>query len=462
MTVQNERDDVVDAQESTGVVDVPVVAPELVEQAEEQRSRKVSSTTERKTPGATVLDRGLITQLVGQARGAGVGIDGEGGLLAELTKLVVESALEGEMTDHLGYDKHGRRAAVEPNARNGTRSKTVLTKAGPVEIDVPRDRAGTFTPAVVKKRQRRLGSIEDVVLSLSARGMTHGDISAHLADVYGSEVSKTTISVITDKVLDGMAEWQNRPLDPVYPVVFIDAIHVKVRDGQVANRPIYIALAVTAEGNRDILGLWLGDGGEGAKYWQQVLTEIKNRGVEDVLMLVCDGLKHLPDAVSQVWPQTVVQTCIVHLMRNSFRYAARQDWDAISRGLKPVYQAATAEAAEDRFLEFSEEWGTKYPAIIRLWSNAWAEFVPFLQFDREIRRIVCTTNAIESVNARIRKAVKARGHFPNEQAALKCVYLAVMALDPTGKGRARWTQRWKQALNAFDITFDGRLSAARN
>ncbi|MGB4777534.1 MAG: IS256 family transposase [Microbacterium sp.] len=410
-------------------------------------------------PVAPVVDRGLVEQLVAGARGSGVAIDGEGGLLAQLTKLVVESALEGELTDHLGYDKHEKGGSSGQNARNGKRSKTVISKAGPIEIDVPRDRAGTFEPVIVAKRQRRLGSIEDVVLSLSARGMTHGDISAHLADVYGSEVSKTTISTITDKVLDGMAEWQNRPLDPVYPVVFIDAIHVKIRDGQVANRPIYVALAVTTEGNRDILGLWAGDGGEGAKYWQQVLTEIKNRGVEDVLMLVCDGLRELPQSVANVWPQTIVQTCIVHLMRNSFRYASRQDWDAISRALKPVYQAATVEQAEERFLEFAEEWGGKYPAIVRLWNNAWAEFVPFLQFDREIRRIVCTTNAIESVNARIRKAVKARGHFPNEQAALKCVYLAVMALDPTGRGRSRWTQRWKQALNAFDITFDGRLSA---
>ncbi len=218
-----------------------------------------------------------MASLVEGARSQGLSVDGEGGLLAELTRLVLESALEGEITDHLGYDKHERGGSAEGNARNGTRAKTVLTKAGPATIEVPRDRAGTFQPAVVAKRQRRLGSIEDVVLSLSARGMTHGDIAAHLADVYGSDVSKTTISTITDKVLEGMAEWQGRPLDPVYPVVFIDAIHVKVRDGQVANRPIYVALAVTAEGNRDILGLWVGDGGEGAKYWLQVLTEIKNR-----------------------------------------------------------------------------------------------------------------------------------------------------------------------------------------
>ncbi|MBY6389180.1 IS256 family transposase (plasmid) [Rhodococcus erythropolis] len=426
----------------------------------EGKEQQVSTTAGEQSP---VVDKALVAQLVGQAQRQGLSVEGEDGLLGQLTKLVLESALEGEITAHLGYEKHERsESATDGNARNGTRSKTVLTKAGPVEVDVPRDRAGSFEPVAVRKWQRRLGSIEDIVLSLSARGMTHGDISAHLADVYGSEVSKTTISTITDKVLDGMAEWQNRPLDRVYPVVFVDCINVKVRDGQVANRPIYIALAVTVDGNRDILGLWAGDGGEGAKYWLQVLTEIKNRGVEDVLMLVCDGLKGLPDAVNTVWSDTIVQTCIVHLMRNSFRYSARQDWDAISRALKPVYQAATVDEAEERFLEFQEEWGQKYPAIVRLWSNSWAEFVPFLQFDREIRRIVCTTNAIESVNARIRKAVRARGHFPNEQAALKCVYLAVMALDPTGKGRARWTQRWKQALNAFDIAFDGRLSAHRH
>ncbi|GAA1341435.1 putative transposase [Kocuria palustris] len=379
------------------------------------------------------VDRALVAQLVAGAREQGLDLAGENGLLGQLTKLVLESALEGEITDHLGYEPHERGGSSDGNSRNGTRAKTVLTKAGPVAVEVPRDRAGTFEPAIVKKRQRRLGSVEDMVLSLSARGLTHGDISAHLVEVYGADVSKTTISTITDKVLEGMSEWQNRPLDPVYPVVFVDCIHVKVRDGQVANRPIYIALAVTVDGNRDILGLWAGDGGEGAKYWLQVLTEIKNRGVEDVLMLVCDGLKGLPDSVATVWPATIAQTCVVHLMRNSFRYAARQDWDAISRALKPVYQAATVAEAEERFLEFQEKWGRKYPAIVRLWSNSWAEFVPFLQFDREIRRVVCTTNAIESVNARIRKAVKARGHFPNEQAALKCVYLAVMALDPTGK-----------------------------
>ncbi|MCP2279551.1 transposase [Nocardia amikacinitolerans] len=285
--------------------------------------------------------------------------------------------------------------------------------------------------------------------------------SAHLREVYGAEVSKQTISVITDKVIDGMAEWQNRPLDPVYPVIFLDAIHVKIRDGKVANRPIYVALAVTVDGGREILGLWAGDGGEGAKFWLQILTELKNRGVEDVCMLVCDGLKGLPEAIGQTWPAAVVQTCIVHLLRASFSYAGCQYWAAIAKALKPVYTAPTEAAALERFYEFAEAWGAKYPAIVRLWENSLAEFTPFLAFDTEIRRVVCSTNAIESVNARIRRAVRARGHFPNEQAALKCVYLAVMALDPTGDGQKRWVTRWKAALNAFDITFEGRLTAGR-
>nr|WP_311923005.1 IS256 family transposase [Microbispora sp. H10836] len=403
-------------------------------------------------------DRELVARLIDQARAEGLELVGENGLLGRLTKLVLESALEGELTDHLGYDKHDPAGRGSGNTRNGTRTKTVITEVGPVEIDVPRDRDASFEPKIVRKRQRRLSGVDEMVISLAAKGLTTGEISAHLAEVYGAEVSKQTISTITDKVIEGMAEWQNRPLDAVYPVVFIDAIHVKVRDGQVANRPIYLALAVTADGERDILGLWAGDGGEGAKFWLHVLTEIKNRGVADVLMMVCDGLKGLPQAIEQVWPQAVVQTCVVHLLRASFRYAARQHWDAIAKALRPVYTAPTEAAALERFTEFADAWGGRYPAIVKLWQDAWAEFVPFLSFDVEIRRVICSTNAIESVNARIRRAVKARGHFPNEQAALKCVYMAVMSLDPTGKGRKRWVTRWKAALNAFAITFEGRLT----
>jgi putative transposase len=405
-------------------------------------------------------------ELVRLAREQGLSLTGPDGLLKQFTKSVLETALNEEMTDHLGHEKHragGDRDST--NIRNGTRPKTVLTEAtGHVEIEVPRDRDGSFEPRIVAKRQRRLTGVDDLVISLSAKGLTHGEIAAHLAEVYGAEVSKQTISTVTDRVLEGMGEWQNRPLDPVYPVIFIDCVNVKIRDGQVANRPIYVALAVTVDGTREILGLWAGEhgDGEGAKYWLRVLTEIKNRGVADCCIVVCDGLKGLPDAVATVWPQTVVQTCIVHLLRNSFRYASKKDWSQIAKDLKPVYTAPSEAAALDRFAEFSGKWEKRYPAIIGLWTHAWAEFVPFLQFDNEIRTVICTTNAIERINARIRRAVNARGHFPTEQAALKCVYLAIMSLDPTGKGRKRWSNRWKAALNAFEITFDGRLSAGRS
>jgi len=413
--------------------------------------------------GLSAADEQLLAGLAERARSGGLQLTGEGGLLGKLTKMVVEGALEGELDDHLGYEKHDPAGRDGGNSRNGHRSKTVLTEAGPVEISVPRDRDSSFEPKIVAKRQVRLTGMDDLVISLSAKGLTHGEICAHLAEVYGAEVSKQTITTITDRVMDGLAEWQGRLLEPVYAVLFIDAIQVKIREGQVANRAIYVVLGVTADGERDILGLWAGEhgDGEGAKFWLRVLTEIKNRGVADVCMVVCDGLKGLPDAVAAVWDKAIVQACIVHLLRNSFRYASKRDWAEMARDLKPVYTAASESDALDRFAEFGEKWEKRYPAIIRLWENAWAEFVPFLQFDREIRKVICTTNAIESVNARLRRAVRARGHFPTEQAAMKCLYLAIASLDPTGKGRKRWTNRWKAALNAFDITFDGRLSAGR-
>ena len=424
----------------------------------------VTTMDEGAESGLSAADEQLLRELTERARAGGLKLTGEGGLLGKLTKMVVEGALEGEMDDHLGYSKHASEGRDGGNSRNGHRAKTVLTEAGPVEISVPRDRDSSFEPKIVAKRQRRLTGVEDMVISLSAKGLTHGEISAHLAEVYGAEVSKQTITAITDRVMEGMAEWQSRPLDPVYAVVFIDAIQVKIREGQVANRPVYLALGVTADGTRDILGLWAGEhgDGEGAKFWLRVLSEIKNRGTRDVLMVVCDGLKGLPDAVNSVWEKTIVQTCIVHLLRNSFKYASKKDWAGVAKDLKPVYTAVSEAAALDAFAEFSAKWEKRYPAIVRLWENAWAEFTPFLQFDNEIRTIICTTNAIESINARLRRAVNARGHFPTEQAALKCLYLAVMSLDPTGQGRKRWSNRWKGALNAFDITFDGRLSAGRN
>jgi transposase-like protein len=408
-------------------------------------------------------DEELARQLAEQARAEGIPLTGPDGLLGRLTKVVLESALEAEMDDHLGYRKHDPAGDGSGNSRNGRRAKTVLTQAGPVGIEVPRDRDSSFEPKIVPKRARRLGGIDDMVISLVAKGLTTGEVQAHLAEIYGTEVSRETISTITDRVLEGLAEWQSRPLDPVYAVLFLDAIYVKIRDGQVANRPIYVALAVTADGERDILGLWAGEhgDGEGAKYWLRVLTDIKNRGAADVLMVVCDGLKGFPEAIAATWPKAVTQTCIVHLLRNSFRYASRRDWDKIAKDLRPVYTAATDAEALDRFTEFSGTWEARYPAIIKLWESAWAEFTPFLAFDREIRTLITTTNAIESLNARFRRSVKARGHFPTEQAALKHLYLVILSLDPTGRGRKRWSNRWKGALNAFDITFDGRLSAGR-
>ncbi|WP_199044676.1 IS256 family transposase, partial [Glycomyces salinus] len=282
---------------------------------------------------------------------------------------------------------------------------------------------------------------------------------AHLAEVYGASVSKETISAITDSMLEAMREWQHRPLDPVYPVVFIDAIRVKIREGTVTNRPIYLAVGVTVEGKRDLLGLWAGEpgDGEGAKYWLRVLTELRNRGVKDVLMAVCDGLKGLPESIEATWPAATVQTCVIHLIRNSFRYASRRDWDALKRALKPIYQAASETDAREAFEDLTAEWGERYPTIVRLWDAQWATFTPFLAYDIEIRKLICSTNAIESINARIRRAVNARGHFPTEQAALKCVYMALMALDPKGTGQKRWSSRWKLALQAFEMTFPGRL-----
>jgi putative transposase len=403
-------------------------------------------------------------ELVRQARDRGVALTGPDGLLKALTKTVIETALDEEMSEHLGYDKHEPAGRGSPNSRNGKRSKTVLTDAcGDVEIDVPRDRDGTFSPVIVKKRQRRLSDVDEVVLSLYAKGLTTGEISAHFADVYGASVSKDTVSKITEKVVAEMQAWWARPLERVYAAIFIDAIMVKIRDGQVGNRPVYAAVGVDLDGHKDILGMWAGDGdGESAKFWMAVLTELRNRGVHDVFFVVCDGLKGLPDSVNTVFPQATVQTCIIHLIRGSFRYASRKYWEALSKDLKPIYTAVNADAAAAALDDLEDKWGSRYPAMIRLWRNAWSEFIPFLDYDVEIRRVICSTNAIESLNARYRRAVKARGHFPTEQAAMKCLYLVTRSLDPKGTGQTRWAVRWKPALNAFAITFADRMPAAED
>jgi putative transposase len=401
-------------------------------------------------------------ELVRLATEQGLSLTGPDGLLKQFTKTVLETALNEEMTEHLGHEKNqadpGRDSA---NVRNGSRPKTVLTEAtGQVTIEVPRDRDGTFQPQIVRKRQRRLTGVDEIVLSLYANGLTTGEISAHFAHIYGASVSKETISRITDKVIEEMQTWQSRPLDEVYAAIFIDAIVVKIRDGQVANRPVYAAIGVTLAGEKDVLGLWAGTGGEGAKFWMSVLTDIKNRGVRDTFFLVCDGLKGLPEVVGNVWPLTTVQTCIIHLIRNTFKLASKKDWDALKRDVRPIYTAVNPTAARAALEELTEKWGKKYGAIIRLWESAWEEFIPFLDYDLEIRTVICSTNAIESLNARYRRAVRARGHFPTEQAALKCLYLVTRSLDPTGRGRTRWTMRWKPALNAFAITFADRWPAA--
>ena len=402
-----------------------------------------------------------IVGLVRQARAEGVSLTGPDGLLKQLTKTILEVALEEEMSDHLGYDKHDPAGRNSGNSRNGARPKTVVTgSCGEVEIQVPRDRDGSFEPVIVKKRQRRLGSLDEMVLSLYAKGLTGGEICAHLMEVYGASVSKDVVTAITNRVLDEMNQFWTRPLEQVYAAVFIDAIMVKVRDGQVGNQPFYAAIGVDLDGHKDILGIWPGQGGgESAKFWFAVLTDLKNRGVKDVFFLVCDGLKGLPDAVNQVFPQAIVQTCIIHLIRDTFRYASKKYWAEISQDLKPVYQAVSAADAACALDTLDEKWGHRYPAMIRSWRTAWNQFVPFLDYDVEIRKVLCSTNAIESVNARFRRAVRARGHFPNEQAAMKALYLTVRSLDPKGTGQTRWVTRWKPALNAFAITFADRMPA---
>jgi putative transposase len=417
--------------------------------------------TPRKKKPEPSAEAAAAAELVRLAKEQGLSLTGPDGLLKQLTKAVLETALNEELTEHLGYAKHDPGVAGSDNIRNGSRTKTVLTDAtGHVQIDVPRDRAGSFEPQIVKKRQRRLSGVDEIVLSLYAKGLTTGEISAHFAEIYGASVSRETVSRITDKVIEEMNDWTVRPLDAIYAAVFIDAIVVKVRDGQVANRPVYAAIGVTLDGEKDVLGLWTGTGGEGAKFWMSVLTDLRNRGVKDVFFVVCDGLKGLPEVVSNVWPQTIVQTCIIHLIRNTFRLASKRDWPALQRDVAPIYTAVNAAAARVAFDHLADAWGQRYPAVVRLWDNAWDEFIPFLDYDLEIRRVLCSTNAIESLNARYRRAIKARGHFPSEQAALKCLYLVTRSLDPTGRGRARWAMRWKPALNAFSITFGDRFPAA--
>jgi putative transposase len=420
----------------------------------------LAKSIEKTTASPGDAERAAIREMVKSAKQRGLDITGPDGLLKLLTRTVLETALEEEMTEHLGYDKHDRAGRDGGNSRNGTRAKTVISEAaGAVTVDVPRDRDGSFTPVIVKKRQRRLGDVDKIVLSLYGKGMTTGEISAHFAEIYGVSVSNTVVSNITDKVLEEQQSWSSRPLASHYVAVFVDAIHVKVRDGAVANRPFYAAIGVDLQGHRDVLGIWAGTpgAGESSKFWISILTELKNRGVADIFYLVCDGLKGMPDSVNAVFKDTIVQTCVVHLIRNTFKYSSKKYWAEIARDLKPVYTAVNAAAALAAFEAFDEKWSARYPAIGKLWRAAWDNFVPFLDLDIEVRNLLSSTNAIESLNSRFRKVIDARGHFPNEQAAMKALYLAVRSLDPKGTGQQRWITRWKPILNVLAVSFHDRM-----
>ncbi len=416
-----------------------------------------NNVTESATPLVPVE---VLDGLMAQVESEGAELLGPDGLLSQVTKAVLERALEEELTDHLGYDKHDSAGRGSGNSRNGTSAKVLLTEAGAVDLDIPRDRNGEFEPQIVPKGTTRLKGFNDRIVSLYARGMTVRDVQAHLEEIYGVDVSPDLISKVTDAVWDELEEWRNRPLDEMYPIVYIDALMIKIRDGVVANRPAYLAVGVDLEGRKHVLGIWIGDSkGEGAKFWLSVFSELKNRGVNDVLIAVCDGLNGLPDAIEAVWPQATIQTCVVHLLRGSFRYASYGDRKKIAAGLRPIYTAVSVDAAQEALNEFESEWGERYPAIVKLWQNSWDVFVPFLAFPPEVRRVVYTTNMIESINYQLRKVTKTRGHFPTEKAALKLLYLAVRNITterggPAGTG----TWRWKACLNALAIYFPDRIT----
>ena len=409
--------------------------------------------------GDTPAMREWAEELVARARAEGVELTGDDGLLTAMIRQVLQTGLEVELSDHLGYEPHDPAGRGSGNSRNGSYPKTVTTDIGEVDLRMPRDRNGSFEPQTVPKHQRRLEGLAANVLSLYAKSMTTSDIQAHLLEIYGTEISRETISKITDRIVDEMLAWQHRPLDRMYPVLLIDAIVIKVRDSQVANRPVYVVIGVNMDGERDVLGLWLGPtGGEGAKQWMNMLTELRNRGVADALIVCCDGLQGLPDAIRATWPEATVQTCVVHLVRNSLRYASKKHWGQITRELREIYTAPTAAVAEVRFGEFAETWRATYPAMVRSWENSWGEFVPFLEFPIELRKIVYTTNAIESLNARFRRAVRHRGHFPNEQAAMKVLYLVANQRRPNRSNLVGKTNGWKHILNALTIHYGDRIT----
>ena len=378
---------------------------------------------------------------------------GENGLLKQLTKLLVEKALEAEMTEHLGHDRHAPVANPAGNARNGRSRKTLKGDFGELPIEVPRDRQGSFEPQLIPKHQTRWAGFDDKILSLYARGMTVREIQAHLEEMYGAEVSPSLISTVTDAVVDEVKAWQARPLDPVYPIVYLDCIHVKVREGAVRVKAVYLAIGVTMAGEKEVLGLWLAQT-EGAKFWLQVVTELKNRGVQDIFIACVDGLKGFPEAIETVFPHATVQLCIVHMVRHSLNYVSWKRRAEVAADLRRIYTAATADEAEQRLTEFETKWDGEYLPIGQSWRRNWPRLIPFFDYPAEIRKVIYTTNAIESVNMNLRKLTKNRGAFPSDEALVKLFYLALRNISK------KWTmpiRDWKAALNRFTIQFEGRL-----
>jgi putative transposase len=379
---------------------------------------------------------------------------GQGGLLKQLSQRLIERMLEGELTDHLGYDKHALVGRGSGNSRNGHRSKTLQSEQGSMTIAVPRDRAGSYEPLLVPNGSQRLAGLDEKIIALYARGMSTRDIQAHLQELYGVELSPTLISHVTASVLEEVQAWQNRPLEAVYPIVYLDALVVKVRDnGHVRNKAVHLALGVTVEGHKELLGLWIAPT-EGAKFWLQVLTELKNRGVQDIFIACVDGLKGFPEAIEATFPRTQVQLCIVHMVRNALRFVSWKERRAVAADLKKIYRAPTRAAAEQALLEFAETWDAKYPTISRSWSDNWERLTPFFAFPAEIRRVIYTTNAVEAVNRSLRKVLKTRGALPSDEALLKLLFLALRNIC------RKWTMpvpHWKAALNQFAILFEDRL-----
>jgi putative transposase len=379
---------------------------------------------------------------------------GNNGLLHQLTKALVERALEGEMTYHLGYKKHDVAGNKSGNSRNGSSPKTIKSKRGQTSIDVPRDRNGTFEPQLVKKNQTRFDGFDEKIISLYARGMTTREIQGHLQEIYGTEISPALVSAATEAVLNEVRAWQTRPLDAVYPILYLDALVVKVKEnGRVINKSVYLVIGVNLQGLKEVLGIWIAET-EGAKFWLSIITELKNRGVEDVFIACVDGLKGFPEAIESVYPRTQVQLCLVHLLRHSLSYVSYKERKEVAADLKLIYTAATLEEAETRLFEFVEKWETRYPVVARSWQSNWARIVPMFQFTPEIRRAVYTTNAIESLNSSLRKIIKNRALFPNDEAVQKILFLALRNIAK------KWTMpipNWSGAMNQFAILFEGRV-----